>query len=393
MNQLPRQQKRSSAPCSQRYTQRDLRMSGELPLAASAIAVAGVVAWHEAGHFLAAKVQGMKVHSFNIGYGPKLLSFNDSTDTEFALRALPLGGYVAFPTNVELDDEGEVIKELDDVDLLQNRPPLQRGLVISAGVLANLLLTFLLLTGTAATAGISRPEFGPGLLVPSVVEPTLPAGQAGLKVKDVILSVNGKPIAGPEGMEYFISAVRSSPDEPIPLEILRNGKTAPLVVTPVATGTAQKGSIGLPVEPLVKAVQVQRGETILDSASIGFKETCRLVAFTWGAFSRSVASGFIGNEVGGPISVIKAGAQFAEVSPTALVDFAATLSVNLAILNSLPFPALDGGQLVFVLLELLAGKPVPRRIKDTITGLAFSVLLVIGASTLISDVSKMFVGL
>lgn len=100
-------------------------------------------------------------------------------------------------------------------------------------------------------------------------------------------------------------------------------------------------------------------------------------------------SGFSGSEVGGPISVVKAGAQMAEISPVALVAFAATLSVNLAILNSLPFPALDGGQLVFVLVEIISGgRPVPRRAQEVITGLAFSFLLALGASTLIGDISK-----
>lgn len=106
-----------------------------IPTLTSAVSVAGVIAFHEAGHFLAAKYQGMKIESYNIGYGPKLLSFNDTSGTQFALRAVPLGGYVAFPANTEFDQEtGEIIKELDDPDLLQNRPPLQRALVISAGL-------------------------------------------------------------------------------------------------------------------------------------------------------------------------------------------------------------------------------------------------------------------
>ena len=122
-----------SKPCGQRrFKQQSLEMSS-LSTAASIATVASVVAFHEAGHLLAAKIQNMKVQSYNVGYGPKLYSFNDTSDTEYALRLIPLGGYVAFPANAEYDDEGEVIKELDDPDLLQNRPPLQRALVISAG--------------------------------------------------------------------------------------------------------------------------------------------------------------------------------------------------------------------------------------------------------------------
>ena len=89
--------------------------------------------------------------------------------------------------------------------------------------------------------------------------------------------------------------------------------------------------------------------------------------------------------------MVKAGAQLAEISPIALVGFAATLSVNLALLNSLPFPALDGGQLAFVLVELVLGRAIPRRAQEVITGLAFSFLLALGLSTLVGDISKVII--
>ena len=91
----------------------------------------------------------------------------------------------------------------------------------------------------------------------------------------------------------------------------------------------------------------------------------------------------------GPISVVNAGAQIAEYSPVALVGFIASLSINLAVLNSLPIPALDGGQMLFVLIELLAQRPIPRRAQEVITGLAFSGLLLFGASTIIGDIDRL----
>ena len=132
---------RSASSVRQIPKSRKLEMSS-LSTVASIATVATVVAFHEAGHLLAAKVQNMKVQSYNVGYGPKLYSFNDTSDTEYALRLIPLGGYVAFPANAEYDDEGEVIKELDDPDLLQNRPPLQRALVISAGIIVLTVIDF-----------------------------------------------------------------------------------------------------------------------------------------------------------------------------------------------------------------------------------------------------------
>eukprot|EP01031_Cornospumella_fuschlensis_P041530 gene41530-50682_t len=99
------------------------------PVAESIFAVASVVAIHEAGHFLAAKSQGVKIESFNIGYGPKLLAFNDSDNVEFALRAVPFGGYVSFPSNLNVTEEGvETIDE--DPRLLENKPAASRLAVI-----------------------------------------------------------------------------------------------------------------------------------------------------------------------------------------------------------------------------------------------------------------------
>lgn len=138
----------------------------------SGIAVAGVVAIHEAGHFLAARSFDMKIDSYNVGYGPKLLAFNETYkggDIEYALRAFPLGGYVAFPSNVQYDDEkgNELTEpmELDDPDLLQNRPAFQRAVVISAGVIANIFLTWSLASYTACTTGLTHPTFAPGVQV------------------------------------------------------------------------------------------------------------------------------------------------------------------------------------------------------------------------------------
>ena len=369
-----------------------------MPIVASALSVAGVVAFHEAGHFLAAKMFGVKIDSYNIGYGPKLLSVNDSRGTEFALRAIPLGGYVAFPSNVEIDDNGDVIRELDDPDLLQNRPPLQRAWVISAGVLANILLTLSLASGTAYTTGIGRPIYNDGIVVTSVSNLQSPGYKAGLRTNDVIASVNGAKVLGSEStVESFVGTIRANPDKPVALEVIRSGsdptsarsERLKIKVVPQPSGPGGKGAIGVGVNSRIDRVESLKAHNFIEALTIGGAETWRLVTFTWSAFSKSISSGGVGAEVGGPISVVKAGAEMAQVSPQALVGFAATLSVNLALLNALPFPALDGGQLVFVLIEAVARRPVPRGIKNVLTGLAFSSLLLLGAYTLIGDVSKL----
>lgn len=358
-----------------------------LPVLESATAVASVIAFHEAGHFTAARVQGIKVDSFSIGFGPKLFSFNDSAGIEFCLRALPLGGYVAFPNNIIFDNEGNIVEELDDPDLLQNRPAVQRAAVISAGVIANMILAFLLSSGTAATSGIGHPIYDDGIKITSTPSLTAAGPQAGLKVDDVITAVDGMKLEGSEReIPEFVSVIRRSSGKSLKLDILREDQPMNIDVTP--SGEPGKGSLGVGVNARVNHIDSIRAENVIDAAKEGYEETMRLVSFTWDAFSRAVKSGFTGTEVGGPISVVKAGASMAAYSNVALIGFAATLSVNLAILNSLPLPALDGGQLAFIIAEGMTGRKMDREVKDTIIAVAFGILLLIGAGSLATDLSN-----
>eukprot|EP00607_Mallomonas_marina_P010059 CAMPEP_0182417356 /NCGR_PEP_ID=MMETSP1167-20130531/1797_1 /TAXON_ID=2988 /ORGANISM="Mallomonas Sp, Strain CCMP3275" /LENGTH=386 /DNA_ID=CAMNT_0024590843 /DNA_START=175 /DNA_END=1335 /DNA_ORIENTATION=- len=361
-----------------------------LALFGSTGVVAGVIAFHEAGHFLAAKWQGMKVSSYNIGYGPKIFGFNDTSDTEFALRAFPLGGYVAFPSNVEIDDNGEITAELTDPDLLQNRPPLQRALVISAGVLANILLTFLLATCASVTTGIAHPTFSPGVKVTFMPDPNSPAIQAGLRTNDIILKLNNRDVIGSlTTVDDFVAVIRSHPLSPMNVEYEREGERKKTIVTPDAAMGSGKGTIGIGISNRVESVRQEVAQNPIQALSEAAEETQLLLTTTWTTFSRTVSNGFTGSEVGGPLAVVQTGAQMASISPTALLGFAATLSINLAVLNALPFPALDGGQLAFVIVELIAGRPLPRSFQDSITTLAFAVLFGLGVSTIIGDVGKL----
>ena len=307
--------------------------------------------------------------------------------------------------------------------MLQNRPPLQRALVISGGVLANFLLTFLLATGTAVTSGLGQPVFNDGVLVTTTASADAPAVLAGIRVSDVITKINGEPIRGRESVvNDFVQKIRVRADQPVVLEVIRgpgegkmgsfestswgvidgiddasagsgsgsSGRRQQVTVVPRATGPTNKGTIGIGINARVKDVVIARAGNPLDAARIGVEQTVKLTKVTWGALSSAIGGGFTGpGDVSGPISVVKAGAALAQNSPAAIVGFAAALSVNLAVLNSLPFPALDGGQLVFVVLEVLAGRPVPRKAKDVIIGLAFGVLLLFGSAAFVGDLTKL----
>ena len=277
---------------------------------ASISTVASVIAFHEAGHLLAAKSQKMKVQSYNVGYGPKLFSFNDSTDTEYALRLIPLGGYVAFPSNVEYNEEGEVVQEFDDPDLLQNRPPLQRALVISAGVVANVLLTFLLSTGVAFTSGISHPTFNNGVIVTTNPDPSSPAFAAGITKGDLIVKLDNQVILGSDkAIENFVKKIGESADRTLTLQINRNDKIIDTSVVPHSSSSGgNKAKIGIGIANNLAEVGRVRAANILDASVQGAQETKRLIDATVAGIQR-----FFGDvqmdQMGGPISVIKAGAE------------------------------------------------------------------------------------
>lgn len=292
-----------------------------------------------------------------------------------------------------MDDDGNIVKENDDPDLLQNRPPIQRLFVISAGVVANVLLTFLLASGTAYSTGLYRPVYGNGIIVsalPNAMDRSNPATIAGLHVNDVIEKINGESIvAGDKQVEYFISKIRDSPNKEIMLEIIRDNavvKTA-IIPSPMSGVNSDKGTIGIGVVSNIREMKINKATNVVEASKIGLEETTRLIEITWNSFTNALSTGFTGSDVGGPISVVKTGAKLAESSSTALVGFIAALSVNLAVVNALPAPVLDGGQFVFVFIELISGKKLPRKLQEGVTLATFLVFLLFSVSTIFKDLA------
>jgi membrane-associated protease RseP (regulator of RpoE activity) len=323
-----------------------------------------------------------------------------------------VGGYVAFPANVEENqvnqylcrlsrskpypllcsqETGEVTKYLDDPNLLQNRPAWQRLIVISAGVVANFLLTFLISTGVASTSGLGQPVFENAIIVASTPDTTSAGYTGGLRTNDMIVAINQKPIinANERTKDEFVEFIRERADVPVQLDIIREKKPMRVTVTPKPIGLNSKGVLGVGIASRVDHVNRLIAKNPIEALKLGFDETYRITDTTISGLKSFVSSGFVaGGDVGGPIAVVKAGAQIAELSPTALLGFMAALSINLAVLNSLPVPGLDGGQFVFAFVELITrGGKLPKNVQESITAVAFGLLLLFSASTLAADIS------
>ncbi len=339
----------------------------------ASIAVLGfLILFHESGHFLAAISQRIRVNGFSIGFGPALIQ-KQINGVTFAIRALPLGGFVSFP------DVGKGSNiPADDPDLLQNRPIAQRALVISAGVIANLLLAWILLAGQASLIGIpNQPD--PGVLIMSVQQGEA-ADIAGLSPGDRIVSISGKSLGtDQEAVKLFINKVQNAPEEKILIERIREDKQETISIKP--SNNLGNGKIGAQLQPnftneIHPAKNISEIITHADTQFIDF------LTRTINGYKGLVTDfGATSQQLSGPVKIVEIGAHLSEQGGSGLILFAALISINLAVLNSLPLPLLDGGQLALLLFEGVRGRPVPEPIQQAIVQSGF--LLIVGLSVVL----------
>jgi membrane-associated protease RseP (regulator of RpoE activity) len=351
----------------------------------AAIAVLAVLVFvHELGHFLAARLQGIHVNRFSIGFGPVVWKYQGS-ETEYAVRGFPLGGYVGFP-----DDDPDCEIPADDPNLFKNRPVLDRAIVISAGVIANLVFAYLLLVTQLGVVGIPQAS-QPGVLIPEVSTAySRVAVDAGIKSGDVVLQANDQRYDTSLGnMNKLKDLIKTSPDQVIHLTLRRDTQTLELDITPSRSASG-KGIIGVQLQQNGKIIR-RRAHSVVEVLQIGANEFEQITVATVQGFGQLI-SNFqeTASQVAGPVKIVEIGSKLASESATSLFQFAALISVNLAILNSLPLPALDGGQLLFLVIEGLRGRPLPAKVQDGImqTGLVF--LLSLGAFLILRDTAQLF---
>ena len=339
-----------------------------------------LIAVHELGHFAAARLQGIRVSRFSIGFGPALLKFQGAV-TEYVVCALPLGGYVAFP-----DDDPESTIPPDDPDLLRNRPILDRAIVISAGVIANLIFAYFLLVGQAMTIGFQDVSYQPGVLVPQIIEDSnSAAAQAGIEAGDIILQIGDRNLGkSPEALETLREAIQESPEQPIAVTVQRKEEQINLTVTPQVDEEG-KGKIGVMLAPNGEIVR-KTTSNVVEAIKAGAKEYQRtsllIVQGFWQLISNFQETA---EQVAGPVAIVSVGAELARNDLSNLFQFGALISINLAIINILPLPALDGGQLVFLALEGVIGKPLPSKVQDSIMQTGMALLLGLSIFLIVRD--------
>ena len=340
-----------------------------------------LIFFHEMGHFLAAILQGIYVDGFSIGFGPSIIQ-KKYKDITYSLRAFPLGGFVSFP-----DEE---INNIDpkDPNLLKNRPIIQRVIVISAGVFANLILAYTILIINVTNVGIPfDPE--PGILV-LATQPEKAASLAGLETGDKILKIDGTPLGiGDQAVSSLVKRIQTSSGESILIQIQRKNSLKDLTLVP--QNINGKGTIGAQLQPNIKK-ETKKIKNINELFNYTNKEFSSLLIKTIQGYKGLITNfSSTAQQLSGPVKIVEIGAQLSEQGGTGILLFAALISINLAVLNSLPLPLLDGGQLVFTLIEGLRGKPVPINIQTAVTQSSFFLLVGLSVLLIIRDTSQLLI--
>jgi regulator of sigma E protease len=302
-----------------------------------ALVFTGIVVIHESGHYVTAKMVGIRVDQFSVGFGPMLMG-KKFGETLYAIRAIPLGGFVKLAGMDGTDEAGP--------RSFNAHPLWQRFIVIVAGSAFNFALPILLFSALLMIGSPVRVD---------QVDPGTPAAQAGIKPGDVIKAVDGHPV---EQLSELRTAVNAGHGAPLQVTIDRSGQAITVTVQPVQ---GLKGATGYALGVGVSGGLRPMGSVQAVGASV--REVGVLVGGTFSGLYQLATNkqlgGFLGpNGVTGPVGIVKHTATEAQAGTTTLVFWIGFLSLSLGLVNILPFPALDGGRAAFLILEAIRGRPV-----------------------------------
>ncbi|MFC2768561.1 MAG: RIP metalloprotease RseP [Mitsuokella sp.] len=339
---------------------------------AAAIFVFGLlVLVHELGHFITAKLTGMRVDEFAIGFGPKLVSFKHG-ETAYSIRAVPLGGFNDIagmdPEDKDAGDRGYSAK-----------PVLSRMIVIIAGSAMNLILPIFLFFGIYFFSGVATPSTEP--VLGRVIEGEA-ADKAGLQDGDRIIAIDGKPV---ETWTDLLAAIRNKGGETLSFRVVRGGEEVEAQVTPVYDAQQKRAMVGV------------MGAT--ETRHPGFAESVQLAVTRTAAILYAMAEALYkillelsGAELAGPLGVAQMAGEVAQMGFVPLLNFAAFLSLNLGLVNLFPIPALDGGHFLLLCVEAVRGKPLGPKAFGYVQRVGIALLLLLMLFATKNDIMRVFFG-
>ncbi len=350
----------------------------------SFIIVLGILIFvHEFGHYIVAKKVDIRVEEFALGFGPRLFS-RKKGETVYSLRAVPLGGFCnmtgEFVPDEEMDDEErQIYEEAKERGRCFHQQPLyQRFLVVFMGPMMNFLLAFMLFI--IIFVGFGLPVGDLDSTVIGGVSPGQPAAEAGLTAGDEIRSIAGRSVSSWEDIQQQIRSF--APGQEIEIELLREGEEISVVLAP----EEQQGypMIGITPETYRESIGV------ISAVIRGAEESWLITSMIARGFGQMLTGGLTADDIGGPVMIASMAGDAARQGLDIVMRFTAVISINLGIINLLPIPALDGGRILFMIIEGIRRKPIDPRKEGLVHLIGFVILMVLMVFIIFLDIWTLF---
>ncbi|NNF98473.1 MAG: RIP metalloprotease RseP [Desulfobacteraceae bacterium] len=345
------------------------------------IVVLGVlIFFHELGHFLIARLFGVGVEKFSLGFGPRLFGKKIGI-TDYRVSAIPLGGFVKL---VGDEPDADLEPELIPISFT-HKHVFKRICIVAAGPLFNLFLAFIIFCGLSLF-------YGKFILKPTVgdVKTASPAYESGIQKGDAIAAINKVPV---ETWEAMAALITQSGGDPLVITVRRNGDIFETSVTPELI--TSKNIFGEDVDRYVIGVNsgsdvISKSLNPLEAIVEGGAQTYEITKLTILSIVKLIQGRISSNTLGGPLMIAEMAGQQAKEGAGNLIFFIALLSINLAILNFMPIPVLDGGHLLFFLIEAIIGRPVNTRMREIAQQAGIFILILLMIFVFYNDITRIF---
>lgn len=320
-----------------------------------------IVLVHEGGHFIFAKLTGVHVYEFSIGMGPVLLKHIAKDKTQYSIRAIPIGGFVSLAGEEISEEERKKTKGHN----LQDKTVFQRFLVMFMGVGNNFIFAFLLLLlmGLIYGAPSTTPQIND-------VVASEPAATAGMEAGDIVTKINGHKVKYLDDISLYLTVADLS--KPVTFEVKKeSGVYATYTVKPEKVKDEEgndKYVVGI-------SLKADKEIGLISSISYAFKEECAIFKQMFVVIGNLFTGGVKVSQLSGPVGIYSIVDKTKQVGVAALLSLTALLSVNVGVINLLPFPAFDGGRILFLFIEKIKGSPVDAKVENTIHMIGFILLI------------------
>ena len=347
------------------------------------IVLIGVIVFvHELGHYLAARSVGVTVEKFSIGMPPTIYNFKPkNSKTVFAIGALPLGGYVKMKGLLDESMDSSFSGEDDE---LESKSPLQKIWVMSAGVIMNILLAFLVFVIIGKMNG--KPVILNDDTTIDYVVPNSPAFEGGLNEGDMVISVNATNV---KTWDEFTTIIKQSPNTTLSMIIIRDGSEIQKSITPLSAPDIASGRVDQIIGKLgVDKKRKIKDLSFIESFQYGFDQTIWSMILMTTSLKMIFTGNVSRDDIGSVIMIGQMAGEAAQAGLTPFLMLMALISMNLAFINILPIPALDGGQIMVILIEMLLGKPLSIKTRMRIQSVGMFILLGLMAFLIINDILR-----